>query len=238
MGRTLRLWRFAAVVVCMLILSPLPAVGAVGSFVQPTMTSAADQQLLAAVGLQPSDVQPSAQIVPYRSGTQVRGQVSLDLCGAAFPSEALRTGRRQVGINLQQAQVLSVETILYRNDAAAKQAMTELARARKTCPKGYAPPRVAGEPPIKNHFNHVPSQYRAAVPGVQRAAFDITESTANGDSGEVLSIYQRRGRIIVGLYSGDPSADTAVATNIGGVPGLANTLAQRLQATQTPATAV
>jgi hypothetical protein len=214
-------------------LTPLPAVAAGDPFVQPTTTSAADEQLLATVSLQPGDVQPPAAILPYQSATTVRGQVSLNLCGAEFPSEALRAGRRQVGVYAGQSQVFSVEAILYRDDAAAAQALAELTRARKACPKGFVSTGVRGDALIKNHFNHVAKRYRRAVSGVERVAFDITQTTQDGRGGETLVIYQRRGPIVVGLYSMTPLPDNVVTTPIDGISGLANTLAQRLQAAPT-----
>ena len=117
--------------------------------------------------------------------------------------------------------------------AAAKQALAELLRAKKSCPTKRTADGVAGRPPIKHRFNRIPRGLKA-VPGVQRVTLDITESDAHGNGGTELNIYQRRGSIVVAVYGALPYANDYIAPGIGGMAGLANTLAQRLLAAPQP----
>jgi hypothetical protein len=217
-------------------LGPGGPVAADGAAPQPVVTSPANLQLLQRVSLQPDDLVPSAQIQPYQEATTVRGQVSLDLCGAAFASEALRIGRYQVGVFLGQEQALSVEAILYRDAASAKQALSELVRAKRLCPKSFVADGVVGQPPIEHHFNRVPRVF-AAVPGVQRVTLDITETDQQGNRGITLSLYQRRGSIIVAMYGSLPlpPSDGSIA---GSLADLADTLGRRLLAAPQPSSTV
>ncbi len=207
-----------------------------GTVPQPVITSPANLQLLKNVSIQPDDLVPTAQIEPFQEATTVRGQVSLDLCGAAFASESLRIGRYQVGVYIGQEQALSVEAILYRDTASAKQALSELVHAKRVCPKSFVADGVAGQPPIEHHFNRVPRVF-AATPGVQRVTLDITEMDQQGNRGVTLSLYQRRGSIIVAMYGSLPlpPSDGSIASSLA---GLADTLAQRLLAAPQPAATV
>lgn len=66
-------------------------------------------------------------------GDQVQGQVTLDLCGGDYPSEALRDARHQIAMKRGQLQ-LSNEVVRYRS-GGAEQAYGELKRRLSTCPK-------------------------------------------------------------------------------------------------------
>jgi hypothetical protein len=200
-------------------------------FVQPTQTSTTDVAVLERASLQSADLRPPAVLEPYGAATIVRGQVSLDLCGATFPSESLRTGRLQVGAYVDDQQALSVEGILYRDDAAAKQAFAELERARSRCPSGYVTSRVAGVPPIKTKFRRVPRSYDP-VPGVQRIAFSETDTPRDGPPSDVVTVYQRVGRLVVGLYGVPGASGAYLAPDTGGLSGLARLLGERMLAAQ------
>ena len=146
-------------------------------------------------------------------------QVSLDLCGAPFPSEQLRTGRLQVGAYVQDAQAISVEGILYRDDAAAKEALAELEHAQATCPRGFTPSGVAGQPPVKTRFHRVPARF-APQPGGHRVTQALTQSTNAGDATDLISVFQRRGPIVVALYGVADVTNSYVARDVGGLAAL------------------
>src|SRR5262245_11366724 len=109
---------------------------AADAFVPPTETPVEERAYLdQVVGAYQLD--PRYETIIYPSGTIVNGQVTMDFCGAAFPSDQLRNGRVQVGIRDTEMSkgVASVEAVSYRDVAAAAQAMTELRAARAACPK-------------------------------------------------------------------------------------------------------
>ena len=125
----------ALVVVCVLF-AGAGAAGADDGSVAPATTSAGDLATLTSVSIAPTDLAPGLKTLPYGGGTSVQGFVSLDLCKGPFPSEQLRTGRYQVAVVPQDStsiddQLVSVEALMYRDEAVATQAMTELAAAAK-----------------------------------------------------------------------------------------------------------
>src|SRR5262249_34723994 len=126
-------------------------------------------------------------------------------------------------------QALSVEGILYRDEAAAKQAFAELRRARTTCPKGYTPSRVADQEPERTQFHRVPARF-AAVPGVDRLTFAMTETARGSFPIDTVVVYQRLGPVVVGLYGIPEVSNAFIAKSIGGMSGLADTLARRMLA--------
>src|ERR1700730_3986704 len=61
-----------------------------------TLGRPSDQQVLAAVVLAPHDLAAGDTVETVTDGDVVTDNVSLDLCNAAFPSEARRRARHQV----------------------------------------------------------------------------------------------------------------------------------------------
>jgi hypothetical protein len=139
-------------------------------------------------------------------GDQVSGQATLDLCNGRFASEKLRRARLQVAaVGQQGAPALSTEAVLYENPAAAAQAMTELQHVAASCPSSPVVSPV-GEPTVTTKFNAAPDGAWAAVPGVDRLAFDFVTTDASGTSQHFVSVYLRRGRALLGLYFPAPDA--------------------------------
>ena len=68
-------------------------------------------------------------------GRQVRGKVTLDFCGGGYPSEALRLRRFQtIYSNQAGGTQLSNEVVRY-SPGGARQALSEVARRVRTCPR-------------------------------------------------------------------------------------------------------
>jgi hypothetical protein len=211
---------------------------------QPSVTSADDLATLTAVSIQPTDLRTGFEILPYPAGTSVRGYVSLDVCGSDFPSEALRSGRSQVSVvpsddpTFDQT-IFATEAIMYQDDLAATQAMTELTAAAKNCPtssfvEGQACTcHVGDQAPAKWQFHPAPDRRWKKIPGAQRVAFDVTIADKQGNSTREDLIYQRHGRLIVAIYGAPADIAYTVPGHAKAEQLLASTIAQRLAATTT-----
>jgi hypothetical protein len=137
----------------------------------------------------------------YPGGDLVMGMVTLDLCGGGYPSEAMRTGRRQYAyVPARKTDVeLSNEVVSYR-PGAARQALREIATHIRTCPPGPVESPVASNPPMAYRFTRLSSSgllpgaiavlvhMKARVKGKQFAASSVV-------------VYQVKGDVLSGLYS-------------------------------------
>jgi hypothetical protein len=82
-------------------------------------------------------------------GTLVRGQVTLDLCGQRYGSEALRTARLQVGfVKSGSLVVLSNEVVVYRG-SGAQEAVAEVRLVAAHCPTTPQTGPAQGEGPAR-----------------------------------------------------------------------------------------
>lgn len=172
--------------------------------------------------MRPSDVPAGIEVGLYQGGDQVAGQVTLDLCGAAFPSEALRVARRQVGVFTGQRQFFSTEAVLYRSPAARAQAISEVIHAIATCPTGFVHSHVTSEPPLKTSFAPPPDGGWPPTAGIDRLALDLTLSDQAGNSDHEVEVFLSRGSLLLGLYFQMPQQEPEIAaqTTIEGVVGI------------------
>jgi hypothetical protein len=210
------------------------AVAADDGTVEPSATSSGDVATLTGVSIAPTDLAAGLKVLLYGGGTSVQGFVSLDLCRGPFPSEQLRTGRYQVAVVPQDStsiddQLVSVEALMYRDEAAATQAMTELATAARSCPASeFVLSGVDGDPPTNWRFHRAPDRKWKKVQGIQRLAYDVTLTDRSGASGREHLIYQRAGRLIVAVY-GTPGMIASATPFAGrGEQRLVDTIAHRL----------
>ena len=204
---------------------------AADAVVQPTETPPAEYAILTATSVQPTDLAPQYEIALTPDGTIVNGAVTLDFCGALFPSEDLRTGRVQVVIrNAATAQsVASVEAVSYADAAAATQALDELGRARRACPQGRpVTSAVAGIGPAKWTFAPAPDTKWDDVAGVRRQAYDVRIKEAQAKPIRAHLVYLQHGRFLIGLYGPPSFLEQIVAADVDGEAGLAAALSERL----------
>jgi hypothetical protein len=164
----------------------------------------------------------------FDDGDVVENQVTLDLCGAEYPSEQRRSARHQVGIDDAASHFTgtSIEAVLYTSRMAAVQAMRELRAAKAACPTGYVPGDVAGEPPLRYQFHAAPDARWPTVPGVERFAVDDTINDQQGHTAREVTVYLRRGRLLVALYSDDLAITARMLTR--SLPDFAAVLATRM----------
>ena len=210
---------------------------AAGPVEQPTETPADEYALLSATTVQPSDLAPQFAIAPYPDGTTVKGAVTLDFCGALFPSEDLRTGRLQLVIrNAATSQsVASVEAVSYQDAAAAAQALDEVGRAKRACPQGrFVDSSVAGTPATQWKFAPAPDAKWDDVADVRRQAYDVRIAEVQSPPVRAHLVYFQHGRFLIGLYGPPGNLEHMTAADVDGEAGLAAALSERLS--QLPAT--
>jgi hypothetical protein len=157
------------------------------------------QSALAKIVVQPADVAATFTVGPVLGGRQVSGQPSLDLCGANFASESLRTARLQVSaVDTVGTEVLSTEAVRYISVDATAQAFAELRAAAAGCPT--TPVASPGEPAVATRFNPAPDTAWPQVSTVERLAFDFVATDTSGETQHVIGVYLRRGRVLEGVY--------------------------------------
>jgi hypothetical protein len=186
---------------------------------------------LDSVGLQPDDAATGYDYAPYQGGDQVRGQVSLDVCSQRFSSESLRVARHQVGIRDTKGKgVVSTEALLYRDPAAAAQAMGEIQQAVAACPSTPTKSAVAGAPALSYQVNAPPDEGWQRVAGVDRLAFDMTASDESGHTVRIVTIFLRRARLLLGIYLQQPEQASQALTNHPSVENLTSRFASEIAA--------
>jgi hypothetical protein len=223
--------RLAALVGVVAVMLVPGAAEAADTVEQPTETPAGELALLTATTVQPSDLLPQFEIEPLNEGTTVKGTVTLDFCGGLFPSEELRVGRYQVVIRTATTaqSVASVEAVGYRDAAAAAQALDELSRARRACPKNiFVDSAVAGVLPAKWKFRPAPDKKWDDVAGVRRQAYNVRIAESQGDVTRGHLVYLQHGRFLIGMYGPPDNLEHIAALDLDGEAGLAAAMSDRL----------
>ena len=154
-----------------------------------------------------AEVGPGIQVEQIPGAGTVAGTVTLDLCMAGYPSEALRAARTQVNyLDPSIGKVAaSNEVVRYRPGGAA-QAYTELKAALAHCPPAYpegpAPAvtisQVGLEPPSPRLL---PAQLTVAA----------MATLPDGTTAWSVSVYQFDGDYLSAIYTGRPRRDQALA---------------------------
>ena len=188
--------------------SATPTTGAPSGTTTPSGSGATssdpDRNVLGGLVVHQADVGSQRTVVLYPNGNRT-SEATLDLCNGTFPSERLRTARLQV-VTLDAAgnAGLSTEGVLYRNPAAAAEAMTELRVVRAKCPHRAVKSPVK-EPTAETVFNAAPDTTWPHTPTVDRQAYSFV-TKAGGQSLPSTAVYLRRGRVLLGLYFQNPNA--------------------------------
>ncbi len=187
----------------------------------PTVPPDPDESSLGSVIMRQSDV-PAADTVELESHGADLNAATLNLCNGRFPSDALRTARRQVDLVDPDLAVppLSTEAVLYHAPANGAQAFDELRSVAAHCPSTPVVSPI-GDPTVATKFNKAPDGAWPHTPGIERLAFDeIQTDPVSGNTGRSMAIYLRRGRALMGLYFYAPDGtQVAVAgkTTIAGI---------------------
>jgi hypothetical protein len=193
------------------------------------------QRTLATLLLQPSDVPTGLTVVLDDQGTSL-AQPSLTYCSNAYTSESGREARRRAVVESTTGARTGIvtEAVLYSTVADADAALAELRTVSGDCPS----PRTVTSGTTTLTFTVVPSTDIDAsgyVPDADRLLVSTTVDDGTGAPYRVARLWQRRGRVMVGLYySGAtiPAGSTATftGTDLSNVKLLGSTLAERLDA--------
>lgn len=177
--------------------------------------------VLQKVALVESDLPQGVQLELVEGGDEVEGRVTLDMCGYQFTTEQARAERYQIEASDDQgARVVSNEGVLYESAQDAAAAMEELRTSIRECPEDR-PVRsaVEGVPPLTYDLTLVPEEEMEDLVA-DRVALSAVLRDEEGQSATFGLVYQRRGRVLVGLYDG----------SVASVLPYAKLVAQRLAA--------
>ena len=197
-------------------LEPVRVVGDVAP-TGPRPPSSADPEILARVGLRPSDVGPGWTVSLIDEGDQL-SQPTLDFCGLRFASEARREARRQVAARSASSEYwgVSTEAVLYRDQASAAEAMGELRGIGSRCPSGPVPGSVPGEPTLVWRVANASTSGWPGAGSLDRVALSVKLAEPGGDPTDQVVVYLRRGRLLLGVYFSDaPDSDLAGGPGMG-----------------------
>jgi hypothetical protein len=166
----------------------------------------AGQGLLSKTRLNDADLPRGVRIKLAPGGYQVARQVTLDLCGGSFPSESDREARfQQFAVNPDGRPFgISDEGVVYESADAASQAFAEIRTAVAQCPTDrFVRSRVAHVPPQRyERLRELrDDQFDEIAPDHIALAYTVTDE--RGNSTDIVAVFQRRGRVMVGLYGED-----------------------------------
>jgi hypothetical protein len=137
-------------------------------------------------------------------GHGARGYVTLDLCGFAFPSESLRTGRLQVNyVHSGTAPQLSNEVVTYR-PAGARQALREVTHAARLCPRGPVGSNVKGVPPLTYRVSEISDAKLLHQHLALRVHYSGTIKGRHREE-TVIAVYQIRRNVLSAVYTYESS---------------------------------
>jgi hypothetical protein len=175
------------------------------------MAATAEPPPLDSVVLKAKQAGPGYTRYTMDGGRQVVGQVTLDFCGGGYPSESLRQRRFQtIYAGQAGAPQLSNEVVRY-SPGGAKQALREVARRVRTCP------RAAVQSPVPGHGAE---RYLSVAlihdPGLLAGSVGIKMTVEVTEDGrklrrDIVAIYQRHGNYLSGVYSSGGTAASRLA---------------------------
>ncbi len=201
---------------------PTPSPSAVPS--GPSVPTTPSSSVLARLGLQQSDVISTVTVGLIDGGDEVTGETTLDLCNGTFPSEALRVGRYQVvGVDAAGNDLLSTEAVQYQSAAATTQAFSEIKAVAASC--SSAP---SGTPPVSTTLGPKPDGSWATTPGVDRLAYTVTSTTADGQTQTSIVVYLRHGDLLMGVYFPNPVGAQTPVDGQTTIPAIVHIFEQRL----------
>jgi hypothetical protein len=193
----------------------------------PTADPASARRLVTEIALRDADLLKGYRVQTIEHGDEVAGQVTFDLCGHEFASEAHRTARHQGGIvsGSGESQGASNEVVAYDSEAAAKAALAEFRDAVRACPKNReVPAGIRGGAPRRYLAATVRTE--AALPAKDNALAVLTLRKANGSKLYQLLIVQRQGAVLDNLYVSQP--ERVIASDEQTAVGVAAKTGRRL----------
>lgn len=182
------------------------------------------------IGLQASDLASTLTVRTEPDGTSL-GIPTLDFCAASFPSEALRVKRVQRAAYDKQGIYagISTEVVLYRDAAAAQQALREVTAARVACPSGKAVHTYDGHA-IVFAFHPAPGPSNTPLVDASSRLIIHTTMKVDGSPQTAFLVYQIQGRVLAAMYAVDASGKPFPQTTLDAFYALAGSIALRLKA--------
>jgi hypothetical protein len=188
---------------------------AVAAGLLPGTASSGRSADLDRVVLRATQVGEGYELRVYQQGRVVRNQVTLDLCGFEYPSEALRTGRLQVAYLRPGSKFqISNEVVSYR-PGGTEQAIREVDRAVDRCPPGPVESTVQGVPPLTYRIK------RLTLPGLLPGHLALEVRVSGRYQGRRVAAtavitYQRLKNVLSAVYvtGGPAKARLATATRL------------------------
>jgi hypothetical protein len=194
-------------------------------------TATADPPPLDSVVLTAKQAGPGYTRLTMDGGRQVNGQVTLDFCGGGYRSEALRLRRFQtIYANPAGGAQLSNEVVRYA-PGGARQALREVARRVRTCPRTPVQSPVPG---------HGAERYLSVAlihdPGLLAGSLAINMTVDVSENGrkvrrEIIAIYQRHGNFLSGVYASGGTAASRLANALRAAHASADNLLRSDQLT-------
>ena len=184
--------------------------------------------LVGRIGLTAADLSGGATVRTLEGGDSFAGLITLDLCGAAFPSETHRIARHQVDVvppggRYTDTSGISNEVVAYDSAAHAAAALTEWRAAAAACPLGaWRHMRVSDLPELRyDALSERPDPHLPAADN-SRTTYTVTAHDS-GDRGYGLLILQRHGTVLDAIYLTSESpltpAITATANHLADITG-------------------
>jgi hypothetical protein len=198
-----------------------PAASNLGGGIEPTPSAThVSGATLEAIALKADDIGPDALEESVPKGDVVADQVTLDLCGASFKSEALRTARLQVAFKETiRRMIVSNEVVFYRT-GGTRQAYAELRRVASHCPRSV---KITGA--TASHVR-VESRDGRLVP--RQLTVSALFSPSRTEHVWSVGVYQFDGNLFSGVYVFAGTRAVALRQ----ARRLARASAERLQAVQ------
>jgi hypothetical protein len=193
----------------------------------PPATVDPDESALGDLNVQQTDVTAQYTVGLIPDGDSVAG-TTLDLCNAVFPSERLRSARRQVAaVDTLGSVTLSTEAVLYRRPADAAQAFTELHTLARTCPNRPVTSPTGGTT-VTTKLGAAPDRSWAPFANVERIAFDVNTTDQTGRRDHSVAVYLRRGRVLMGVYFATAAATQPMVAGETSLAGISRVFASRI----------
>lgn len=148
--------------------------------------TAADRPV-SALALKASQVGPGYRMQVVPGGRQVRGRVTLDLCGFRYVSDSFRTSRIQLAYgHRRKPLVLSNEVVRYRG-TGAQLARQELTAAVSKCPRAWKLTRLRD-----SRLLPISLAVDARITGTKDGKRIV---------GHILFVYQIEGNVLSAVYA-------------------------------------
>lgn len=193
-------------------------------------TDAIDPMLLESIGLQQSDVGSALQIATIPDGDSLLG-ATMDFCDGRYPSEDLRVARLQRATYDQNGGFvgISTEVVVYANAAAAKQALAEVIKVRKSCPVGKEITARDGAR-LTHYFHSAPGPTATPLVDAESRLIVHTTMLVNDEPRRAFLVYQVYGRVLAALYVSEEGKIPFEQTSLDTFYDLAGDIADRLRA--------